>query len=228
VSVFFSRLDAGESDALRRIAVFRHLRAKAIVFSEGDDATGFFLLLRGLVRIFKASADGKEYTLHVVRPGQVFAEAAIFSGGGYPATCVTLEDSWLAFFPKREFTALLEAYPHIALKIIASLSSWLREFSHKLEDLSLRDVPARVAGYLLQESAKRGRSSFALDHTKRQLASRVGTISETLSRSLRRLCDAGVIAVSGRRFSILDPDRLQAIADGGKIESATRASGPSK
>jgi len=213
----FSELDNDEIEELNNIARIRNVNKKSVLFLEGDPATGFFLLLSGSVRIYKSSPEGKEYTLHLIRPGHVFAEAAIFKGKGYPANCVALEDSVVAFFPKNEFIQLLKTSPQIALKIIGSLSAWLRDFTLMIEELSLKEVPARLASYLLSEYEKSGNQGFDLTISKTQLATRIGTISETLSRTLRKFRDAKIIIVTGKKIEILNPISLESIADGEKI-----------
>lgn len=213
----FRELDPQEFESLQSITQLRHADNETMLFFEGDPATGFFVLLSGRVRIYKSSPDGKEYTLHQITPGQVFAEAAIFRGNTYPANCMAMEDSQVAFIPKDQFIALITKYPNISLKIIGSLARWLREFAAKLEDLSLKEVPARLATYLLRQQHRLKSSSFELDVTKSELASELGTISETLSRSLKKLRDLGVITVEGKHISIRDAVRLEAIAAGEKI-----------
>ncbi len=187
-----------------------------MLFLDGDTATGFFVLLDGQVRIFKSAPDGREYTLHVIEPGQMFAEAAIFRGDTFPASCQALVDSEVVHFPKREFVELVTHYPQIALKIIARLSTWLREFTHKLENLSLREVPARLAWYLLRQRRIQGIDQFRLPTSKSELAKELGTIPETLSRSLRKLKTACLIAEVGDRVEIRDPEALAELASGEK------------
>lgn len=213
----FSELDPNEFESLQSITQLRRLDSETMLFFEGDPATGFFVLLSGRVRIYKSSPDGREFTLHQIAPGQVFAEAAIFRGNTYPANCMATEDSEVAFIPKDQFITLITKYPNISLKIISSLSRWLREFAAKLEDLSLKEVPARLATYLLRQKIKLKSDSLELDITKGELASELATISETLSRSLKKLKDLEVIAVDGKRITILDAKRLESISGGEKI-----------
>ncbi len=215
-SALFSELDETELAQLAKIVTVRKLPANAMLFFESDPATGFFILLSGQVRIFKAAPDGKEYTLHHIDPGQMFAEAAIFKGDTFPANCQALKDSEVLHVPKVEFIQLLSAHPGIAIKMIGRLSAWLREFTLKLESLSLKEVPARLAAYVLHHIADDS-DSFTIETSKSALASELGTISETLSRAFRKMSDSGVIAVQGNSIRILDRNRLEDIADGEKI-----------
>jgi CRP-like cAMP-binding protein len=210
-------LDEQELTAITELASFKHLAKGEMLFFEGDPAFGFYILLTGRVRIYKSSPEGKEYTLHSIGPGQMFAEVAIFRGKSFPANCVATEDSSVAFLPKVEFTQLLASSPQMSLKMIAALAAFVREYNQKVEDLSLREVPARLALHLIQLSANSQSDSFSLDSSKTELATSLGTISETLSRNFRKFVDAGLIDVQGELITILDLNRLQAVADGDKI-----------
>lgn len=204
----FARLDAEEREALRRITGVEEHEARSVLFREGETADRFYLLLEGLVRIYKLSPQGREFTLHMVRPGHLFAEAAVFGGGGFPASAMALEPVRVARFPREGFLRVLEEHPAVALKIIVSLSGWLRELVRRLEDVSLKEVPERLAGFLLEERQRQGNDTVVLEFSKAHLATRLGTTGETLSRSLRKLREAGILEVRGNRVTILDPDRL--------------------
>lgn len=210
-------LDGDELAALGEITLSRTVHKNEIIFLEGDPAEGFFLLLSGKVRIYKASPDGREYTIHQIQPGQMFAEVAIFRGGHYPANCAAMEDSTIAFFPKDKFQQLLKKSPQISLKIIGSLSAFLRDYNRQVEALSLKEVPARIASFLLNEFEKSEKKTIVLDTSKTELARRLGTISETLSRNLKKLKELNIIRVRGKEITVTDPARLSDIADGEKI-----------
>ena len=213
---FCNGLDERELKALSSITRTRKLEKGATLFSEGDPAGGFFALLAGRVRVFKVSPAGKVYTIHQIQPGQIFAEAAIFRGDRFPASCEAMEDSWVAFFPKTRFIKLIEGSPQISLKIIGSLAGFLREYNLKIENLSLKEVPARIASFLLSEAEKVG-PIIALDTSKSELAHSLGTISETLSRTLKKLRELEIIAVDHKLITILDREKLAEIASGEKL-----------
>ena len=147
----------------------------------------------------------------------MFAEAAIFKGGTFPANSAAEADSVVAFFPKDRFVRLLTDYPSISLKMIGSLSAFVREFNRQIEDLSLKEVSARLAAHLLRMAQKAGGHRFELEMTKAELARSLGTISETLSRNLRKMRDQDIIEVDGNSISILDAGRLNALAEGEKF-----------
>jgi len=204
----------GEADlaALQAIARVRECPRGELLFSDGERAEGFFVVLDGKVKVYKLSSEGKERILHIVHPGGTFAEAAIFGNGLYPACAEPLLPGKLLFLPKDGFLALLAGNGRIAINMIAGLSKFLRQFAQQIEELTFKDVPSRLARYLLELS--RGRAATVeLPVSKSQLASNLGTVSETLSRTLRKLSDDDLIRVNGKRVEILDVDRLEELAE---------------
>jgi len=195
------------------IAVSRRYGKKETVFREGDRADGFFVVSSGKVKVFKLSDEGKEQVLHVLEPGQSFAEAAIFEGGAYPAHAEVLADSELLLLPKHAFIDLLEKNPKVAIRMLASLSRWLKRMTDLVESLSLRDVESRLVFYLSEELNSRGipprnGATLELPVSKNVLASRLGTVPETFSRTLKKLQDEGLIAVRGKQIRILSAGPL--------------------
>lgn len=211
-----SPLFAGSTDddiaAILRICKVREYERGEVIFDEGDLAQGFYIVAAGRVKVYKLSPEGKERILHVVQPGGNFAEAAIFADGLYPASAEPLEKSTLIFFPKRDFLDLLTAQGRIAINMIGGLSRFLRLFAGQIEELTFRDVPSRLARYLLDLSNERN-GAIELPTSKSAIASRLGTVSETLSRTFRKLSDEGLIRVEGKTIVILDADRLSDLAD---------------
>jgi len=212
-------LFAGITDAdlalLSGIVRSRTAERGELLFSEGERAVGFFVVASGRVKVYKLSADGKERILHIVQPGGTFAEAAIFGDGNYPAYAEPLVSSRLLFFPKTEFLDLLRQHGQIAINMIAGLSRYLRQFASQVEQLTFQDVPSRLAKYLLGLAGPQQRN-IVLPITKAALASQLGTVSETLSRTLRKLSDEEVIAVDGKNIDLLDRERLQELAESTK------------
>ena len=206
-------------DDLRRIAdlaVTRRFAKKAAVFREGDRAEGFFIVSSGKVKVFKLSGEGKEQVLHVLEAGQTFAEAVIFEGGGYPAHAEALTDTELLFLPKRPFVDLLERHPKVAIRMLASLSRWVKRMTDLAESLSLKDVETRLVFYLSEELKARGipakdGAELELAIGKNVLASRLGTVPETFSRTLKKLQDEGRIDVHGKRIRIVSAGSLFSI-----------------
>ncbi len=214
-SAIFRGLPEGDKEQLMSICAQWSIKKGQTIFSEGDSAEGFYLVISGLVKIYKVGFDGREQILHLFGEGEIFGEVPVFAGGNYPANAVTLEDSRLLFFPKAEFTQLLKREPQIALNMLVEMSLRLRRFTHLVENLSLKEVPARLAAYILFLCDEEpSRTEVRLEIPKGQLASVLGTIPETLSRILNRFSSQGIIEVRGRTISILDRKRLENLASG--------------
>ncbi len=220
-SYLFSGVSDSDLEVLAQMAVGKAFARQDTVFWEGREAQGFYILVSGYVKLVKSSLDGKEYILRLVGPGESFAEAAVFSEAPYPATAMALEDCRTLFFPKAPFLRHLAASPTLARNMLATLSRLNLHLTRQLEDLSLKEVSARLARYLLERCQEtHGRIeaglTFALPTTKTHLAAYLGTISETLSRTLSRLKGEGVIEVDKGKITIMDPTGLRSLARGGK------------
>ncbi len=187
-----------------------------LIFSEGDEGIGFYIIISGQVKIFKLSLEGKEQILHIFGPGEPIGEVAVFAGKRFPANAAALEKSRALFFPRATFLDLIQKNPSLALNMLAVLSQRLRRFTAVIENLSLKEVPGRLAAYLLYLSHKKdGMSDLTLDISKGQLASLLGTIPETLSRILKKMTEAGLIQSEGpRSIRILKRAVLEELASG--------------
>lgn len=218
----FSGLEDKGLESLARLAISRSFPRDTPIFWEGKEAQGFYILLRGQVKLVKSSLDGKEYILRLVGPKETFGEAAVLAEAAYPVSAITLEECQTLFFPKKDFLDLLTNSPRLARNMMATMSHLLYHLTRQLEDLSLKEVSARLAQYLIQRCRESHGQvaaglSFDLPVTKTHLAAYLGTISETLSRTLARFKALGVIHVDKSRITIEEPEQLEKIAKGMKI-----------
>lgn len=187
------------------------------IFSDGEPSTGFYIVASGSVKIYKLSPDGKEKILHIFGKGQPFAEVAVFSGDPYPANALALQKSHLLFFQKKEFVDLISKKPGLALSMLGVMASRLRQFSVQIENLTLKDVPARLAGYILYLIEEQGnRKTVDLDVSKNHLASILGATPETLSRVMARMAQEGLINVDGKTILIIDEQSLYNLSSAGR------------
>jgi CRP-like cAMP-binding protein len=223
-SRLFGGLPAADIGQLASIAQLRRAVKKEIVFEDGASADRFYFVVDGKVKIFKRGPGGRDQLLRLILPGESFAEAAMFAGGKFPATAMAVPDTELLYFPRQAFLAILRQNPELTMRMLASLSRFCRQFLDILEDLSLRSVPARLAGYLLSRyhSAMPGPGEpFDLGISKGELASRLGIASETLSRTLKKFKNDGTIAIHRRSITILRFEKLKAFAAESAAEKMT-------
>ena len=222
-SPLFQGLPPREMTLLLEIAREKWFPKNSLLFSEGETANGFYLVVSGKVKVFKISPDGKEQILHIFGPGEPVGEVAVFSGRDFPANASTLKESSLLYLPRTGFMSLAHGQPQILMNMLATLSMRLRKFTLQIERLSLREVGARLAEALLEmtpEPGPAGRRTVELTITKGQLANQIGTTPETLSRTLQKMTRQGLIQVQRKRLVLLDPAGLEELALGGNPADA--------
>jgi CRP/FNR family transcriptional regulator len=217
----FSGLGDSDLETLAQVAITRAFPRETYIFWEAREAQGFYILLGGQVKLVKSSPEGKEFILRLVVPGETFGEAAVLAEISYPVSAIALEPCQTLFFPKVAFLNLLSSSPRLARNMLATMSHLLFHLTRQLEDLTLKEVSARLAQYLLERCLEsHGRVaeglSFDLPVTKTHLAAYLGTISETLSRTLARFKSLGAIQVDKSRITIKEPVLLKNIAQGSK------------
>ncbi|MEE9537475.1 MAG: Crp/Fnr family transcriptional regulator [Desulfobacterales bacterium] len=213
----FNGLPDDQLNAIREIAVEKQFNKGQTIFSEGDQTKGFFVVVEGRVKIYKVSSEGKEQILHIFETGQSFGEVTVFTGQQLPANAQTLAKTRLLFFPRRAFIDLISANPFLALNLLAIMSKKLRQFAAQIENLSLKEIPARLASYLIYLSEEQDtENAVTLNVSKGQLASLLGTIPETLSRIFAKLSGQNLIRVEGPKITLLDRQGIENLAEHGK------------
>ena len=214
----FKGLERQQLEHLAAIVKKRKYRRGEVIFTEGADVTGFHIITSGRVKIYKTAPDGKEQILHIFGQNEPFGEVPVFAGRSYPANAEAIADSTTFFFPRDAFIRLVHQDPSLALNMLSILSQRLKRFAALIEDLSLKEVPSRLAAYILYLSQQNKNSDeLTLDISKAQLAAILGTIPETLSRILARMTSAGIIASNQRRhIRIKDRKALELLAQGEK------------
>lgn len=215
----FGELEELDLRALAERAVERRLTRDEILFVTGDEARGLFVIVRGALRAFREGVDGREQVIHVEREGATIAELPAFDDKPYPSTVAAEEETVVLFLDKHDVKSLCLTRPQIALAALKLLAGRLRKCAELVETLSLREVDQRLARWLLIEARTRGRRTndgleVTLALTNQQIAARIGSVREVVSRALSRLQNNGLIAVDGRRVVIADEEALEVFASG--------------
>jgi CRP/FNR family transcriptional regulator len=218
----FEGLPEAQLREIKTIAMSKNFKKGETIFSEGDPGNGFYVVAEGLVKIYKVSSEGKEQILHIFGMGEPFGEVPVFTGQQFPANAESISVSRLLFFPRGDFVDLITGNPSLALNMLAVLSMRLRQFTVQIENLSLKEVPGRLASYLLYLADEQGTDgTVSLSISKSQLASLLGTIPETLSRIFAKMTEMNLIAVSGRKIDLLDRSEIVKLAEHGKTLTAS-------
>lgn len=208
-----SRLEPAQLARVSQHATRVKLTTDQLLFSQGDQADRFYLLLEGQMRLFRLSPEGAEKVIEIVSPGQTFAEALMFlNAPRYPVCAAALGRSELLAIDARDFAAMLRESVDTCFVVLGALSQRLRGLIGEIDDLTLHTATSRVARYLAAKMVP-GEPVLELDVRKGVLASRLSVQPETFSRVLKSLTDQGVIRIRGIQVDILDPSSLMRIAE---------------
>ncbi|MDD3925207.1 MAG: Crp/Fnr family transcriptional regulator [bacterium] len=215
----FSGLEEDQLDELSGISRIAEYEAGDGIFNAGDPAAGLFFLVSGSVKIYRLSIDGREQILHIIRPGEPFGEVAVFHGGTFPAGAEATARSIVISISRQDFIDAIARHPALSLGMLATLSLRLRSFADLVEDLSLKEVSARLAKHILDLSVRAGGTDRVVtEGCRKELAARLGTAGETLSRTLSRMKEQSIITVKGcRQINIINRRRLEELAAGEKL-----------
>ncbi|MFB3907237.1 MAG: Crp/Fnr family transcriptional regulator [Candidatus Eisenbacteria bacterium] len=210
---FLAGIDQRGLDSLATSSRIVKVSRGADLFAEGDSCRGMYLLLCGAMKLYRASPSGREQIVAIEAPGAVIAELPLLDGEPYPVSCAALEESRVLLLPRPAFEELLRDRPEIALEVLRVVGRRLRHLVALVEELSLLGVPQRLAKYLL-EIADRSGPSFPLTLSNQEIANRLGTVREIVSRNLHRFEQEGVIGIEGRQIRILDEQALRDRVEG--------------
>lgn len=210
----FAQVDPVRVRRLAELSSVRSFAKGTLVFRQGTECPGIFIVDSGMVRVFKTAPSGKEHVLHLVGPNHTFAEVAAIGGFPCPANAEAIVETTCVLLPLAPFRDEMANDHQLCLEMMTGLSFWVHHLISLMEDLVLRDAVGRLARYLL-DVEKESDGSVRLPGLKRHIASHLNLTSEAFSRTFGRLIEAGLIAErSKNRIQINNSEALQAIAEG--------------
>ena len=216
---------AAKAEVLRRVRIFSALSDEQlaevaahalrrdytqgqVMFIDGEECEGMFIIAEGTVRLYKTAPSGREMLLTMEKAPASVAEIPVFDGGVYPASAAAVTAVTAYLIPRIDFEALCRSHPDVALKVLAVVGKRLRTLVSTLHQITFGSVRQRLAQSLSDLGRQHGSTPFELPETREQFAVRLGTVREVLSRNLSRFQAQGLIHVDNRRISILDPEGL--------------------
>lgn len=220
----FSNLSEEDLATLVKISKLKIYNKGDIIFFDTEPYHDFYVVLKGLVKIFKISNDGKEHILHIIGQYNAFGEVPLFENSDflwdnrltYPANSMALEDATeVLMISAKPFLSLIENDSKLCLKMLSGFAKRLRNLNHHIEDITLKDVYKRVAGFILTEYSNKRKTkkelqpSIKLNISKNDLAAYLGTINETLSRTFKKMQDDNLIEVEGKTILIKNLEGLK-------------------
>ena len=212
----FKSLPIEAQNAIIDVAIPRQYKAGQVIYLEGEPADYVYILERGWVKATRMTHEGREQGLLFLRPVDIFGDIAVFSGTSYPGTVTALEDVEAWLIPSEVLLLLVKQYPTLALAIIHRLSERVLHYIGLVEDLSLRSVEARLASTLLRNAELRNERLIVPRQewtTFDEMAVRLGTVRDVLSRAMKTLETEGYLKVEKQIIVILDPKGLSERVD---------------
>ncbi len=204
------------ADIAQRASALR-LQKGEVLFICGEQAKGLFVVVNGKIRVFQQNAGGREQVMHVDTAGAVIGEVAVFDDGPYPASAVSELDAELLFIDKNDMHRFCAKYPALALRALRLMAARVRRHAQLVEALSFQDVEHRLAAFFLSEvrhagTPAQGRIALHLFLSNQEIASRIGSVRDVVSRTIARMKHNGLIAMNGRTLIIPDLQALKAYA----------------
>jgi CRP-like cAMP-binding protein len=210
----FASLSESEVRALAQRAVEKHYDAGDMLFWEGEPCAGIFLIAQGSVKIFKTAPSGREMMLALETAPSTVAELPLFDGGPYPASVRAVDRVVSYFINKADFQSVCREFPDVALKVLAVVGHRLRHLVMMVESMTFGSVTQRLARLLLDAGRQAGADAFPLPLTHQEMASRLGTVREVVSRNLARFRAQGLIRIEAGQLAIVDRAGLEREAEG--------------
>ncbi|MCB1875090.1 MAG: Crp/Fnr family transcriptional regulator [Chromatiales bacterium] len=206
----FRGFDDHEITTIGALSQRSRLHCDEHLFRTGEPCRAFFYLISGAIKLYRIGQTGREKTIAFVKPGETFAEAAMFSGTGYPVDAVALENSELISVDCFRFSRHLQTEPRLTWKMLTTLSVRLHELVDQIDTLSTHTADQKVAAFILEHYSEDGLQR-PLPGNRSHFANLLGIKTETLCRSIGRFRDDGLIESDGADIRILDAAGLEAV-----------------
>jgi CRP/FNR family transcriptional regulator len=194
-----------------------HIERGRIFYSPEDRSEALFMLKKGRVRIYKVAPDGWEFTLAVVEAGTMFGEMALTAQRMWEGYAEAMEPSDICILKNTDLERIVRGNPEVGMRMIRVLSERLRSCETRLEDVTLKNVPARLASLILQLAASEGIMTpegprIPIHYTHRQLAMMIGSSRETVTRAFTKLQKAGAVELRNRYIYLKNTQTLERAA----------------
>lgn len=220
---YFVGLDAPALERVERSAHRKHFQAGAVIFNEGECCAGFYIVADGLVRIYRINTEGRLHTLSLLRPPSTFNEVAAVDGASNPFDAVAVTNVDLLIISHENLMDLMATERRLLSNTVQALARLNREYIERLEDMTFRTIPSRLAKLFLHETTYADQIAETPSLlTQEEMASILGTTREVVGRALRGLMNAGLLRKSGRSFVIVNRAGLETLAETNTLPDAVK------
>jgi CRP/FNR family transcriptional regulator len=217
-TTLFGGLAPEELADIANRAIELHLQKGEMLFLAGEPARGLYVVVDGKIRAFQQNEDGREQVMHVNASGSVLGDVPVFDDGPFPTSAISEAETHVLLVEKNDVRELCAKYPSLALAALKLMAAKVRRNVSLVEALSLHEVGQRLALFLLAEARSEAvdpdfPKAFRLRLSNQEIASRIGSVRDVVSRALTRLKHQGLIALDNRRVTILDSQALKRYAE---------------
>ncbi|MCB9451335.1 MAG: Crp/Fnr family transcriptional regulator [Anaerolineaceae bacterium] len=211
---YFSGLTASTATRIEASARRHSYQAGALIFSEGEPGAGLYVVTEGMVRIYRTNPEGRLHTLNLLRPISTFNEVAAVDGGLNPFNATAVTNAAVLVIDHDSLLNLMSSEPALMGKYVQALAHLNREYLERLEDMTFRSIPSRLAKLFLREATYADQICEApMQLTQEEIAWILGTTREVVGRALRGLLNAGLLKKRGRYVYVVDRAGLEWLAE---------------
>lgn len=214
----FQGSSAEELAWIAKRAVEQHLQTGEMLFFSGEEARGLFVVTNGRIRAFQQNAEGREQVMHIDSAGATIGDVPVFDDGPYPASAIAEADTEVLFIGKQDIRQFCMEHPAFALRALKLMAERVRKHAKLVKVLSFHEVGQRLASLLLTEaqqanSGTNGSTTFRLTLSNHEIATRIGTVRDVVSRALTRLQADGLVSMKSRNITVPDMRALKRYAE---------------
>ncbi|MBI1911929.1 MAG: Crp/Fnr family transcriptional regulator [Deltaproteobacteria bacterium] len=213
-NTLFTGLNEAQLEAFKDVVVISSYRKRELIFMEGDDCTGLYIIRTGRVKVVRSSSTGKEQIINILNPGDLLGFEVFYNGKIYKNTAVSMEDCELCYIEKHAFFKILEKEPHISKKLILSLGRELNHAYERIGNLGLLNAREKLA-HLLYTLANEygvkedGGVKLNLTLSRLEIAELLGITQETSIRLLKNFKEEGILEIKRKEIIIKSLAKLK-------------------
>jgi len=208
----FSKLTDLQIDRVCQFSQLHKLSDGQLLFNQSDTVTSFYMVINGKIKLYRMSPDGQEKIIEIVKSGEVFAEALMFTNQtDYPVSSAALAETIVISINAKNFREMLWDSTATCLLLLGDMSFRLRRLVKEIDTLTLHSGTCRVASYLIQEMPE-GKDNFTLDTAKNIIAARLSVKPETFSRIIKNLKNRGILTIDGNYITVHDINALKQLS----------------
>lgn len=208
----FSKLTDLQIDRVCQFSQLHKLSDGQLLFNQSDTVTSFYMVINGKIKLYRMSPDGQEKIIEIIKSGEVFAEALMFTNQtDYPVSSAALAETIVISINAKNFREMLWDSTATCLLLLGDMSFRLRRLVKEIDTITLHSGTCRVASYLIQEMSE-GKDNFTLDTAKNVIAARLSVKPETFSRIMKNLKNQGILTIDGNYITVHDINALKQLS----------------